>query len=101
VTGGNVSLDTGSGNATAAHPGGRAVGRYRLGRRGFRDGVLTQCEDRYRLRERAADPDGKLRDLDVDTGSGDVTLNVPATLGGDIYIDTGSGASTWAGSRCK
>jgi lia operon protein LiaG len=35
---------------------------------------------------------GTVRDLVIDTGSGDVTLRLPKTFGADVEIDTGSGS---------
>ncbi|HEY6853232.1 MAG TPA: DUF4097 family beta strand repeat-containing protein [Gemmatimonadales bacterium] len=92
VIGGHVSLDTGSGNAT----GGRiqadvlsvdtGSGDVEFAAVSSPDVKIDTGSGSVRLTL-----DGKLSDLDVDTGSGDVTLTVPPTLGGDIYIDTGSG----------
>ena len=92
VVGGHVSLDTGSGNAT----GGRiqadvlsvdtGSGDVEFAAVSSPDVKIDTGSGSVRLTL-----DAKLSDLDVDTGSGDVTLTVPPTLGGDIYIDTGSG----------
>ncbi|MFL5401743.1 MAG: DUF4097 family beta strand repeat-containing protein, partial [Gemmatimonadales bacterium] len=44
-----------------------------------------------RLGAVAADVQGELWNVNVETGSGDVTLKVPPTLGADVDIETSSG----------
>jgi len=41
------------------------------------------------------------RSVHIETGSGDVTLKVPPTLGAEVDLDTGSGDIDLGGCRCR
>lgn len=92
VTGDDVEIDTGSGSVTAEGVAARRIvidtgsGAIRLRRSSAREVVLDTGSGAVE-----AELAGVIDDLRVDTGSGGVTLLLPAHLDATLDIDTGSG----------
>jgi lia operon protein LiaG len=92
ISGGVLSIDTGSGSVTAADLKGTELtintGSGNIGVSGV---TIPQVSLEAGSGAVTADLKGDPREVSVETGSGDITLKVPPTVGAELEIQTSSG----------
>lgn len=95
MTNGDLDVDTGSGEVTATGVSATSV-TIETGSGGI--GMAETTASRISLETGSGDVratvKGALEHLHVDTGSGDVTVHLPADIGAMVELDTGSGDFT-------
>ena len=92
VRGENVSVETGSGEVTGSEVRSNDL-RIETGSGDIQVGALSAPQVSLETGSGAvtADLNGELWNLSVQTGSGDITLKVPPTIGAEVDIETSSG----------
>ena len=92
VSGENISVDTGSGEVTGTTMRSSQLS-VETGSGDIRVSGLTAPQLKLQTGSGAvtADVTGELWNVDVQTGSGDITLKVPPTIGAEVDIETSSG----------
>ena len=92
VKNGRLSIDTGSGDVTGTDCRARRYPSNRLGRDhgspALRSPKVSLETGSGRV---TADLRGTISDLQIETGSGDIAIQAPATLGAAVEIETSSG----------